>query len=202
MIAQIAAPLFYASIAFLAVTASRAVCAGVAPDEDGPPAGKPPYVALVAASALLGGLLMYWHATPLQLGIAAIVLFALVACWCSDALCGMVPDLFTLVPLAALLLFSFAQRDWGIVFSALIAFVPFALAAFFSRGRGMGWGDVKLVALSGAALGTPLVVFALAAACALAAVIHALGRARTGPIAFAPYIAAATGIALPLGLAR
>ncbi len=202
MTAPIVATLFFASIAFIAVAASRAVCAGVTPDEDGPPAGKPPYAVLIAASALLGGLLMYWHATPLQLGIAAMVLFALVACWCSDALCGLVPDIFTLTPLAALLLFSFAQHTWDIWFSALIAFVPFALAALFSHGRGMGWGDVKLVALSGAALGIPLVVFALAVACAVAAVMHGLGRARRGPIAFAPYIAAATGIALPLGLSR
>ncbi len=203
MIAVIAAALFFASLAFIAVSASRAICTGVTPDEDGPPAGKPPYAVLVAASALLGGLLLYWHATPLQLGVAAIVLFALVACWCSDALCGMVPDVFTLTPLAALLLFSLAQHNWDIWFSALVAFAPFAVAALFSRGRGMGWGDVKLVALSGAALGAPLVVFVLAAACGVAAVMHGLSRTkRNGPIAFAPYIAAATGIALPLGLAH
>ncbi|MGA8575541.1 MAG: prepilin peptidase [Candidatus Cybelea sp.] len=201
MIVAIAA-LFFSSIAVIGIAASRAACRGIAPDEDGPPAGTPPYSVLVTGSALLGGLLMYWHATPLQLGIAAMVLFALVACWCSDAVCGIVPDAFTLAPLAALLLFSFAQHDWGIWISALLAFAPFALAALFSQGRGMGWGDVKLVALSGAALGAPLVVLALAAACAVAAAVHRIRGAHRGPIAFAPYIAAATGIALPLGLAR
>jgi prepilin signal peptidase PulO-like enzyme (type II secretory pathway) len=202
VIYAIAAPIFYASIAIIAIAASRAVCKDIAPEEDGAPSGRPPYVILVVASAIVGELLMYWHAMPLQLGIAAMVLFALVACWCSDAVCGIVPDAFTLAPLAALLLFSFAQRDWGMMISAAVVFVPFALAAFFSHGRGMGWGDVKLVALSGAALGAPLVVFALAAVCGVAAVVHHFSRARRGPIAFAPYIAAFTGIALPLGLAR
>ena len=66
----------------------------------------------------------------------------------------------------------------------------------------MGWGDAKLVAVSGAALGLPLVVLTLAAACAAAAVIHRIVRGARAPIAFAPYIAAATGLALPLGLVR
>ena len=39
-----------------------------------------------------------------QIGIAAIGVFALVACWCSDSICGIVPDVFTLGPLAVILL--------------------------------------------------------------------------------------------------
>ena len=73
-----------------------------------------------------------------------------------------------------------------------------AAAAIFSRGMGMGWGDAKLVAISGAVLGLPLGVLALAAACAVAAVLHRLLRGKGSPIAFAPYIAAATALALPL----
>jgi prepilin signal peptidase PulO-like enzyme (type II secretory pathway) len=111
-----------------------------------------------------------------------------------------VPDLFTLVPLAALLLFAFAQREWMTIASAAIIFAPFAAVAFFSRGVGMGWGDAKLVALTGAVLGAPLALITLAVACLAAAIGHRIGRARHAPIAFAPYIAAATGIALPLGL--
>jgi prepilin signal peptidase PulO-like enzyme (type II secretory pathway) len=86
------------------------------------------------------------------------------------------------------------------VASAGIIFVPFAIAAMFSRGQGMGWGDVKLVALTGAVLGAPLALIALALACLAAAIGHRISRARQTPIAFAPYIAAATAIALPLGL--
>jgi prepilin signal peptidase PulO-like enzyme (type II secretory pathway) len=202
VIAVIAAAAFFGCIAFIGVHVSRTVCAGVAPAEDGPPPGIAPGPVLVAAATLLGGLLVARGAPPVQIGIAAIVVFALVACWCSDAICGIVPDLFTLVPLAALLLFALAQRDWEIIVSAAVVFAPFAGAALFTRGYGMGWGDAKLVALTGAALGAPLALLALTVACAAAAIGHRITGARRGPIAFAPYIAAATGIALPLGLLR
>jgi prepilin signal peptidase PulO-like enzyme (type II secretory pathway) len=202
MIAVAAGAIFFGCLAFIATHLSRIACAGIAPAEDGPPAANPPYTALIIAAALLGGMLVALSTAALQIGIAAIVVFALVACWCSDAICGIVPDAFTLPPLAALLLFGLAQRDWGIIFSAAIACAPFAAAALFSRGYGMGWGDVKLVALTGAALGAPLAVLTLAVACAAAAVGHRLARAGRGPIAFAPYIAALTGLALPLGLAH
>jgi prepilin signal peptidase PulO-like enzyme (type II secretory pathway) len=197
-----AAAIFFACVAVIAIQLSRVVCADVPPADDGPPPGKPPYAVLTGASALVGAALVYTGAMPLQLGIAALVLFTLVAAWCSDTLCGLVPDVFTLPPLAVLLFFALAQHQWAIVFSAAIAFIPFALAALFSRGRGMGWGDAKLVAVSGAALGLPLVVLTLAVACAAAALVHRIARGAPAPIAFAPYIAAATGLALPLGLIR
>jgi prepilin signal peptidase PulO-like enzyme (type II secretory pathway) len=196
----ILAAIFFASIAVIAMQTSRALCAEILPADDGPPAGKPPYIILPAACGLLGVLLVTVGAQPLQLGIAAIVLFALVASWCSDTLCGLVPDAFTLVPLAALLLFAVAQHNWEMAASAAIVFAPFAIAAMVTRGNGMGWGDAKLVALCGAALGAPLAFLALAVACAAAVAVHRFGGAARGPIAFAPYIAALTGAALPLGL--
>lgn len=201
MIVTVAAAVFFGCIGVIALYVSRALCANIAPADDGPPAGNPPSIVLVAASAALGGAIVAVGATPLEIGIAAIVMFALVACWCSDALCGIVPDLFTLVPLAALLLFSIAQHDWWILISAIAVFVPFAAAALFSKGYGMGWGDAKLVAISGAALGAPLALLALSFACAAAVIVSRVAKAR-GPIAFAPYIAAATALALPLGLAH
>ena len=192
------AAIFFASVALVAVQLSRTACAGEAPTPDGPRAGTPPYAVLVLACAATGGLLVYTGATPVQLGIVALVLFALVAAWCSDTLCGLVLDVFTLPPLAALLLFAISERQWMILVGAAVAFVPFAAAAVFSRGMGMGWGDAKLVAISGAVLGLPLGVLALAAACAVAAILHRLLRGKGSPIAFAPYIAAATALALPL----
>lgn len=202
MIATILGALFFGSLAVIAIQTSRAFCAGITPADDGPPPGTPPHTPLAIGCAAIGALLVAGGAAPLELGIAAIVEFALVACWCCDTICGIVPDAFTLVPLTALLLFALAERNWGVVVSALVAFVPFAAAALASGGYGMGWGDAKLVALCGAALGAPLAVFTLALACAAAVVVHRLHGSARGPIAFAPYIAAATGIALPLGLAH
>lgn len=194
------AALFFGCIAFIAVQASSAVCANIEPADDGPAPGSVPYVVIIIAAGAIGAILTYLNTPPLQLGVAAIVIFALAACWCSDAICGFLPDAFTLGPLAALLLFALAQRDWGLIVSALIIFVPFAVAALFSRGIGMGWGDAKLVALTGAALGAPLAAFTLAIACVAAAFVHWLSGGRTRPIAFAPYIAVLTGLALPVGL--
>jgi prepilin signal peptidase PulO-like enzyme (type II secretory pathway) len=191
---------FFGCVAFIAAQLSASVCRTIVPAEDGPPTSTPPYVVLVAAAALLGGIFAIQGQQPLQLGIAAIVIFALVACWCSDVLCGFLPDTFTLGPLAALLLFALAQRNWEIIVSSVLVFVPFAAAALFSRGIGMGWGDAKLVALTGAALGAPLGAVALAIACVVAVVVHRFAGTRQSPIAFAPYIAALTGAALPLGL--
>ena len=200
MIGIIAAALFFGCIAFIAVQASRAACNGVLPAPDGPPPSTPPDVVLIVAAALLGGLVVALGAAPAQIAIAALVVFALVACWCSDMLCGILPDVFTLAPLGLLLVFALTQRNWGLIFSALVVFVPFAGAAAFSRGYGMGWGDAKLVAIVGAALGAPLAVFALFFGCAAAVVGHRVAGWPSRPIALAPYIAAAAGIAIPLGL--
>ena len=65
----------------------------------------------------------------------------------------------------------------------------------------MGWGDAKLVALTGAVLG-PLGFLAMAVARAAAAVGYKVKRITIGPIALAPYIASAIALALPLAFAR
>ena len=128
--------------------------------------------------------------------IVAVLMGVLVAIWCSDVRCGIVPDAFTLVPLAAVVVTAAVTQQWWVIASAAIVFVPFAGAALASRGRGMGWGDVKLVALGGAVLGYEAAILGFGLACA-AAVLVALARRRgSEPIAFAPYLVAA--IAIPL----
>lgn len=202
MIGIAAAAVFFGCIAFIGAEESRALCALITPFTDGPVPRKPPIALLVLASALVGGLLVAWNALPLQLVTAAIVVFALVTCWCSDAICGIVPDIFTLGPLAALLLFAVTQRNWEVLWSAALPAAFFAGAALYTRGKGMGWGDAKFVAITGAALGAPLALLALALACVAAVMGQKLARAPRGAIAFAPYIAAATAIALPFGILR
>lgn len=202
MISILVTVVSFACVGYLGVEVSRLVCARISPLEGAPPPSDPPVVALVLGAAFLGALLVVRGATLPQLAMFAIVIFALVACWASDSLRGIVPDVFTLVPLGILLLFAFLQRDWLIIASALIAFVPFAAAAVATKGRGMGWGDAKLVALAGAALGAPLAILAMIVACLAAVVGYRIKHIKAGPIAFAPYIAAAVGVALPLGVVR
>jgi prepilin signal peptidase PulO-like enzyme (type II secretory pathway) len=193
---------FFAGVALVGAELSRLYCARIEPFKDGPVPGRPPVVAICIAAAVIGGLLGFWNVPALNVGLASIVVFSLVACWCSDSICGIVPDVFSLVPLAVLLLFALGQRDWEVWFSAAIPFAFFAAAALLTRGKGMGWGDAKLVALTGAALGAPLALVALPIACILAIVAQRLKKKSGVPMAFAPYIAALTGIALPLGLVR
>ena len=53
MIGIIAAALFFGSIAFIAVQASRAACNGVLPAPDGPAPSKPPDVVLIVAAVVI-----------------------------------------------------------------------------------------------------------------------------------------------------
>jgi prepilin signal peptidase PulO-like enzyme (type II secretory pathway) len=168
---------------------------------DGPVPGKAPVGALVAACAVIGAVVTT-HATQGQVLLIAIVCVALVAIWITDTTRGIVPDVFTLGPLGLILVLAVWQHDWFAFLSAAVPFVPFALAAMLSRGRGMGWGDVKMVALGGALLGAQTAVLAFALACLVAVVLSYARGHRSGPIAFAPYLAAAIGLAIPLGILR
>ncbi len=188
--------LLYGCASFLGVRLSAMLCANIAPFDDGPRPGKPPTFALIAGAAAIGSSLAL-HAVPVPaLGLFVVLVVSLVACWYSDVRCGIVLDYFTLVPLALVLAVSLVNRNITPLVSALVVFLPFAFAAALSKGRGMGWGDVKLVALGAAVLGLQTSVLAFAAACLVAVTIAAIRKRRTEPIAFAPYLAGAIGAAL------
>ncbi|MDE2573618.1 MAG: prepilin peptidase [bacterium] len=177
-------------------------CSRSAPLEDGPPPGAARPVALVAGAVLLG-IVLVWRGAPLrELGLSALLCIPLAGVWYSDAVKGIVPDAFTLVPLAIVAVYVVTHQAWWLALSAVVPFVPFALAALLSKGRGMGWGDVKLVALGGAVLGAQISLLAFALACLAAVVVsYARGR-RGGAIAFAPYLTSAIALAIPIGIAR
>lgn len=197
--ALLGAALFGAA-AYLGTLMASAVCANVVPFEDGPVPGRPPVAALAAAGAVLGAFVTAHGVAPAHIGLLLVVCAVLAACWASDVACGIVPDLFTLVPLAAVVLAAAFLHDWWIPLSAAVALLPFACAAAASRGRGMGWGDVKLAALGGALLGMQTATLAFAVACTTAVAVAYLGR-RRGAIAFAPYLTAAIGIAIAIAAA-
>lgn len=169
----------------------------IEPFDDGPLPAEPP-VPWILAGACAIGYVVAMHADAQHIVIYAIVISALSAIWCTDMRCGLVPDVFTLVPLALVLGIALFQRQPLPLASAAIAFVPFALLALLSKGRGMGWGDVKLATLGGAVLGGQTALLAFAAGSAIA-VLHAYMRGRQSRVmAFAPYLAGAIAFALPL----
>jgi prepilin signal peptidase PulO-like enzyme (type II secretory pathway) len=184
--------------AFLTIQLSASICAKIVPFDDGPKPGKPPTPWLIAGAVAAGAIMTVRGADLPQLGLAALLIVSLVGSWYSDVRVGIVPDYFTLVPLGALLLLAVVGHEWTTFIAMIAVSVPFAIAAAFSKGRGMGWGDVKLVALGGAALGLQAAVIALAGACLIAVVIPILRKRRNEPIALAPYLASAIGVALTL----
>ncbi|HTD36165.1 MAG TPA: prepilin peptidase [Candidatus Limnocylindrales bacterium] len=186
--------LLFACAAVIGVVLAAAVCARVEAYADGPRPGTPPVVALIAGAALIGGVAGA-HGAPGRLGLVALVCAAFVAVWYCDVARGVVPDVFTLGPLAVIAILAFTWHDPRMIVSSLIVTVPFSIAAYMSRGRGMGWGDVKLAAVAGALLGASNALLALALA-AFAAAVNAKFRRDSAlqPLAFAPYLIGATAL--------
>jgi len=187
----------FACIGFLSIQLAAFVCRSIVPFDDGPKPGRPPRIALIVGAACVGGLLTSQLGLGAELLIPAIIVVALVASWYSDVLCGIIPDYFTLVPLAIVVVLRAIGHDWANLLVTLIVTGCFAAAALFSKGRGMGWGDVKLVALGAVVLGDRSLL-AFSAACLAAVVVAAVRRRRTEPIAYAPYLASAIALAITL----
>ena len=188
--------LFYGCAASLGLRWSASLCDEIVPFEDGPRPGKPPTIALIVGATIVGAILASRGLPVLGLAVFAVLVVSLVACWYSDVRCGIVPDSFTLLPLVLVLGIALVERNPMPVVSAVVVLVPFAGAAFLSKGLGMGWGDVKLVALGAAALGIRNSVLAFSAACLVAVAIAMIRRRRNEPIAFVPYLAGSITVAL------
>ncbi len=192
--------LVFAAAALLGILAAEHICSRVVAFADGPPPGTPRPILIIGVMAAVGACVAVHGFAPSILIIGAVAAFALSGCWYCDVARGIVPDFFTLFPLGCLGLFAALQGEWKIVISALVPFVPFALAAAFSRGRGMGWGDAKLVALGGAVLGVQTSLLAFAGSCLVAGVVSRVSGRRGTPIAFAPYLVVAVAAALAFGV--
>ncbi len=184
-----------AALAYLGTILARLVTAEARPFADGPPPGRPASGIIIAAAALAGMCIGARGVAIPELGMACVLTVALSAVCYADVRCGLVPDVFTLVPLGAILAGDALLQHWSAPIAAALVAAPFCIAAVFSRGRGMGWGDVKLVALGAIVVGAQPALLACAAACFGAVAVAALRRRRSTPIAFAPYLVAALAVA-------
>lgn len=188
---------FFAAAAYAGILAASLLRIESLPD--GPRPAQPPVLWIIAVSAIVGGFVTAHASSPGAIILLAGLCAILAAVCCTDMQYGIVPDVFTILPLTALLAYAVAARQWQIPVSAAVPFFPFAIVAAISRGKGIGWGDVKLAALGGAVLGAQTATVAFTLSC-FAAVIVAHVRGRRGdPIAFAPYLAGAIAAAMPLG---
>lgn len=78
------------------------------------------------------------------------------------------------------------------VLGAVLVSGIFYIAYLVTKGRGMGGGDIKLMAAAGLLLGAPKVFLAMIVGCALAVVIHSVRMKVSGAehkLAFGPYLA-------------
>ena len=191
----VVAACFFGGLAYLGILLGRAACKHIVPFEDGPRRGEPPIAALVVVSALLGVGVSARGVSWAEVAVFALVVLVLVAGWASDVLCGVLPDAFTLLPLAVLIVVRVCLRQWDFLFAGALVFLPFALIAVCSKGIGLGWGDVKLATLGGVLLGVYAAMWSFIVVSLLAVVLAwARGRKRE-PIAFGPYLAGAIGAA-------
>jgi prepilin signal peptidase PulO-like enzyme (type II secretory pathway) len=174
------------------------LCAGRRPFADGPAPVAFARWPFALAGAAIGLALSAQGEPPARLALLVFVMLALAGCCAADLACGLLPDPLTLVPLAVVAAAGVAAHDWAPLLSAAVVFVPFAIAASVSRGRGMGWGDAKLAALGGALLGAREAAFAFMLAAIVAAIIARRTTGARRPIAFGPYLAAAIVAMLPL----
>jgi prepilin signal peptidase PulO-like enzyme (type II secretory pathway) len=127
---------------------------------------------------------------------------ASVACALCDARTGRIPNLITYPALAFLLLLALWRHDTlATLAGAAAGGGVLLLLHLATRGRGLGLGDVKLGACIGAGLGAGAALVAIgtafiAGACA-GTLLLALRRARRGDrIAFGPFLALGTFLAM------
>ncbi len=189
---------FFAAAGFLGVVLASTIVPRLRRFDDGPPASTSPDFAIVGVCAVLGAIITPHASVPAQIAFFAILFVALAAIWHTDVRTGIVPDVFTLGPLAIIIIVAVIERDWMLLVSIALPSIPFAAAAAMSKGRGMGWGDVKLVALGAAVLGAQTATLAFAVACIAAVIVAYLKHRTAQPIAFAPYLVGAIALAIPV----
>lgn len=191
MIALAIVPALFAAAALAGTNLARKLSARLERFEDGPLPGDVSPARLAGAAALLGAALVLHGAEASQIAVGTLLCLSLAAIWYCDVRFGIIPDAFSLGALAAVLIAAIALQQWFVLASGALVALPFGVAAAASEGRGMGWGDVKLVALGGAVLGLEPAIFAFAIACAVAAVAGMLQRRRSRVIALGPYLVSA-----------
>ena len=169
------------------------------PFADGPAAVAAPAWPFVTVAALAGAFAALHGVPATQLAVFAFLAVALCAAAFTDLRCGAIPDVCTLVPLGAIIVAALVRHEPAPLIGAVVVGVPFAAAAALSHGRGMGWGDVKLVALGGALLGARDAAYAFFGACVASYVWSMITHRRTQPTAFAPYLVGALAVTVAIG---
>lgn len=107
------------------------------------------------------------------------------------------------IRLAANLIVFGTEGNWlEYVIGFFVVSVPLAIIYYASKGRAIGGGDVKLMAVAGLFLGWKLVIVALIAGCLYGSVIHIIRMKVSGEgkqLAMGPYLSAGIVTAMWFG---
>jgi prepilin signal peptidase PulO-like enzyme (type II secretory pathway) len=165
------------------------------------------------ATGVVFALLAWYYGLSPALGIMIFYACLFIVIFVIDLDHGLILNKVVYPSMVVALLLALLPQPWltqwvvtGIANAALggaIGFAIFLLIAIVSRG-GMGWGDVKLVALIGLAIGFPLIFLAIIMAAILGGVVAvamviAKKRQRRQTIPFGPFLAVAAMITLLWG---
>ncbi len=136
------------------------------------------------------------------------IVSSLIVVFFTDLKYGIIPDKIIYPAIVISLLFIILNTKYLILntsLSALGAFLFFLLLFLITRGRGMGFGDVKLVFLMGLFLGFPKIIIALylafltGALVSIILVIWGKKKLKGGTVPFGPFLVLGTLISFFFG---
>lgn len=131
------------------------------------------------------------------LGYFLFIISALIVIFFADLKYGIIPDRIVFPGIAITATYSLITNYQLLItnhlLSAICAFLFFLAIYLLTRGRGMGFGDVKLVFLLGLFFGFPKIIFTLYIAfltgAAFSIILILLGKKKLkGTIAFGPFL--------------
>lgn len=172
------------------------------------------FVMEVLVGAIFSGLFAYFIVFNLpipQLVYVLVVFSIFIAIFFTDLESGIIPDQLTLVLLIVVAVYSFIFMPHSIIVNHIITGILFCLFFFIlhiaTRGRGMGFGDVKLAFPLGLFLGYPLIIpafyisFLTGAAISIILVLWGKKNFKKSTIPFGPFLIFAAAISYFFGQA-
>ena len=124
----------------------------------------------------------------------AFILSSFIVIFFTDLKYGIIPDKILYPAVAAAAIFNFQFSIFNFIFSALGAFIFFLALFLITKGKGMGFGDVKLSFLLGLVLGFPKIIVGLYLAFLTGAIIGSIliiwgeKKLKGGTIPFGPFL--------------
>jgi len=134
----------------------------------------------------------------------ALILSSFIVIFFTDLKYGIIPDKIVYPAVAAAAIFNFQFSIFNFIFSAIGAFIFFLLLYLITRGKGMGFGDVKLAFLLGIVLGFPKIIVAFYLAFLTGAIVGSIliiwGKKKLkSAIPFGPFLILGAALSIFFG---